>query len=168
MSVRLFSKATTSTPLFNERIHHHRPTVSDLCSNILLPTLLNQAQEHSVHSHRLLSTEDQISCSSQAGEYLHPSSRQLERHVASLSIRINPMPQISGWRTQALSLRPPTPPKRMDLPDSHSRPCPPLPSAAPPVVYVRFHNHICISLITPSPMPCCVLANITNAVSPFC
>ncbi|CAM4613364.1 unnamed protein product [Leuciscus chuanchicus] len=98
------------------------------------PTLLNQAQEHSVHSHRLLSTEDQISCSSQAGQsYLHPSSRELERHVASLSIRINPMPLISGRRTQALSLRPPTPPKRMDLPDSHSRPCPPLPSAAPPV-----------------------------------
>ncbi|XP_056092220.1 sorbin and SH3 domain-containing protein 1 isoform X14 [Rhinichthys klamathensis goyatoka] len=92
------------------------------------------AQEHSVHSHRLLSTEDQISCSSQAGQsYLHPSSRELERRVASLSIRINPMPQISGRRTQALSLRPPTPPKRMDLPDSHSRPCPPLPSAAPPV-----------------------------------
>ncbi|XP_077092176.1 sorbin and SH3 domain-containing protein 1 isoform X4 [Siphateles boraxobius] len=90
------------------------------------------AQEHSVHSHILLSTEDQISYSSQAGQsYLHPSSRELERHVASLSIRINPMPQISGWRSQALSLRPPTPPERMDLPDSHSRPCPPLPSAAP-------------------------------------
>ncbi|XP_051774394.1 sorbin and SH3 domain-containing protein 2 isoform X3 [Ctenopharyngodon idella] len=92
------------------------------------------AQEHSVHSHRLLSTEDQISCSSQAEQsYMHPPSRELERHVASFAIRINPRPQISGRRTQALSLRPPTPPKRMDLPDSHSRPCPPLPSAAPPV-----------------------------------
>ncbi|XP_048032820.1 sorbin and SH3 domain-containing protein 2 isoform X3 [Megalobrama amblycephala] len=92
------------------------------------------AQEHSVHSHRLLSTEDQISCSSQAEQsYVHPPSRELERHVAFFAIRINPRPQISGRRTQALSLRPPTPPKRMDLPDSHSRPCPPLPSAAPPV-----------------------------------
>ncbi|XP_067242092.1 sorbin and SH3 domain-containing protein 1 isoform X3 [Chanodichthys erythropterus] len=92
------------------------------------------AKEHSVHSHRLLSTEDQISCSSQAEQsYMYPPSRELERHVAFFAIRINPKPQISGRRTQALSLRPPTPPKRMDLPDSHSRPCPPLPSAAPPV-----------------------------------
>ncbi|XP_067313836.1 sorbin and SH3 domain-containing protein 2 isoform X2 [Pseudorasbora parva] len=92
------------------------------------------AQEHSVHSHRLLSTEDQILCSSQAEQsHLHPPSSALEKHVASFSIRINPRPQISGRRTQALSLRPPTPPKRMDLLDSQSRPCPPLPSAAPPV-----------------------------------
>uniref|UniRef100_A0A8C1EJV1 Sorbin and SH3 domain containing 2 n=1 Tax=Cyprinus carpio carpio TaxID=630221 RepID=A0A8C1EJV1_CYPCA len=92
------------------------------------------AREHSVHSHRLHSTADQTSCSSQAEQpFLHPSSRELERQVASLSIRINPRPQISGRRTQTLSLRPPTPPKRMDLPDSRSHPCPPLPSAAPPV-----------------------------------
>uniref|UniRef100_A0A8C1I799 Sorbin and SH3 domain containing 2b n=1 Tax=Cyprinus carpio TaxID=7962 RepID=A0A8C1I799_CYPCA len=92
------------------------------------------AREHSVHSHRLHSTADQTSCSSQAEQpFLHPSSRELERQVASLSIRINPRPQISGRRTQTLSLRPPTPPKRMDLPDSRLHPCPPLPSAAPPV-----------------------------------
>ncbi|XP_059371526.1 sorbin and SH3 domain-containing protein 2 [Carassius carassius] len=89
-------------------------------------------QEHSVHSHRLLSTVDQTSCSSQAEQpFLHPSSRELERQVASLSVRINPRPEISGRHTQTLSLRPPTPPKRMDLPDSRSHPCPPLPSAAP-------------------------------------
>ncbi|XP_016366645.1 sorbin and SH3 domain-containing protein 2-like [Sinocyclocheilus rhinocerous] len=92
------------------------------------------AREHSVHAHRLLSTADQTSCSPQAEQpFLHPSSMELERQVASLSIRINPRPQISGRRTQTLSLRPPTPPKRMDLPDSRSHPCPPLPSAAPPV-----------------------------------
>ncbi|KAK2891245.1 hypothetical protein Q8A67_013888 [Cirrhinus molitorella] len=92
------------------------------------------AQEHNIHSYRLLSTEDQTSCSSQAEQsYLHLPSRELERRVASLSIRINPRPQILGRRTQTLSLRPPTPPKRMDLLDSRSRPCPPLPSAAPPV-----------------------------------
>ncbi|XP_052430784.1 sorbin and SH3 domain-containing protein 1 isoform X2 [Carassius gibelio] len=89
-------------------------------------------QEHSVHSHRLLSTVDQTSCSSQAEQpFLHPSSRELERQVASLSIRINPRPEISARHTQTLSLRPPTPPKRMDLPDSRSHLCPPLPSAAP-------------------------------------
>lgn len=133
-----------------------------------MPALLNQAREHSVHSHRLLSTADQTSCSSQAEQpYLHPSSRELERQVASLSIRINPGPQISGRHTQTLFLRPPTPPKRMDLPDSHSCPCPPLPSAAPPVVYIGFHNHICISLITAFLTPCYALANITNPVFLF-
>ncbi|XP_026081485.1 sorbin and SH3 domain-containing protein 2-like, partial [Carassius auratus] len=92
------------------------------------------AQEHSAHSNTLLSTEDQTSCSSQAEQsYSHPPSWELERHVASVSIRINPRPQISGRRTQTLSLRPPTPPKRMDLSDSRSFPCPPLPPTSPPV-----------------------------------
>ncbi|XP_016423379.1 sorbin and SH3 domain-containing protein 2-like [Sinocyclocheilus rhinocerous] len=104
-----------------------RPTFQDKKS----PT---PAQEHSVHSNRLLSTADQTSCSLQAEQpYLHPPSRELERDVASVYIRINPRPQISGRHTQALSLRPPTPPKRMDLLDSSSCPCPPLPSTAPPV-----------------------------------
>ncbi|XP_050983953.1 sorbin and SH3 domain-containing protein 2 isoform X7 [Labeo rohita] len=111
--------ATTSTPFYTMREPPQNNSIS---------------QEHNVHSQRLLSTEDQTSCSSQAKQpYLHLPSRELERHVASLSVRINPRPQISGRRTQTLSLRPPTPPKRMDLPDSRSRPCPPLPSAAPPV-----------------------------------
>uniref|UniRef100_A0A8C1JFK9 Sorbin and SH3 domain containing 2b n=1 Tax=Cyprinus carpio TaxID=7962 RepID=A0A8C1JFK9_CYPCA len=104
-----------------------RPTFQDKKS----PT---PAQEHSARSNRLLSTEDQTSCSLQAEQpYSHPPSRELERYVASVSIHINPRPQISGRHTQALSLRPPTPPKRMDLSDSHSCPCPPLPSSAPPV-----------------------------------
>uniref|UniRef100_A0A8C1S1K1 Sorbin and SH3 domain containing 2b n=1 Tax=Cyprinus carpio TaxID=7962 RepID=A0A8C1S1K1_CYPCA len=104
-----------------------RPTFQDKKS----PT---PAQEHSARSNRLLSTEDQTSCSLQAEQpYSHPPSRELERYVASVSIHINPRPQISGRHTQAPSLRPPTPPKRMDLSDSHSCPCPPLPSSAPPV-----------------------------------
>ncbi|XP_073710277.1 sorbin and SH3 domain-containing protein 1 isoform X5 [Misgurnus anguillicaudatus] len=92
------------------------------------------AQDHSVHSLKLMSTEDQTSCSSKAEQiYLHSPSRHPGIHVASLSVRINPRPQVSGRYTQALSLRPPTPPKRMDMLASRSLPCPSLPSAAPPV-----------------------------------
>ncbi|XP_051505974.1 sorbin and SH3 domain-containing protein 2-like [Myxocyprinus asiaticus] len=91
------------------------------------------AQAHSIHSHRLLSTEGQILSSQEKEPCLHPPFRQMEKHVASLSILINPRPLISARHTQVLSLRPPTPPKRMGLLDSSSQPCLPLPSAAPPV-----------------------------------
>nr|XP_021336861.1 sorbin and SH3 domain-containing protein 1 isoform X17 [Danio rerio] len=90
------------------------------------------AQEQNVHTLSLMPTQDQISGFSQQS-HLQPPSRELERHVASLSIHIHPRPQISGPRTQAMSLRPPTPPKRMDRQDRGSHQCPPLPSAAPPV-----------------------------------
>ncbi|XP_073778042.1 sorbin and SH3 domain-containing protein 1 isoform X14 [Danio rerio] len=90
------------------------------------------AQEQNVHILSLMPTLDQISGFSQQS-HLQPPSRELERHVASLSIHIHPRPQISGPRTQAMSLRPPTPPKRMDRQDRGSHQCRPLPSAAPPV-----------------------------------
>lgn len=92
------------------------------------------AQDHSIHSLKLMSTEDQTSCSSQAQQiYIHSPSRHPGIHVASLSVRINPRPHVSGRHTQALSLRPPTPPKRMDVLASRTLACPSLPSAAPPV-----------------------------------
>ncbi|XP_057205309.1 sorbin and SH3 domain-containing protein 2 isoform X1 [Triplophysa rosa] len=74
------------------------------------------AQEHYDHSLRLMSTEDQTLRSSQAQQiYLRSPSRHPGLHVASLTTRINPRPQVSGRHAQALSLRPPTPPKRMKL-----------------------------------------------------
>ncbi|XP_022539913.2 sorbin and SH3 domain-containing protein 2 isoform X3 [Astyanax mexicanus] len=53
-----------------------------------------------------------------------------KRHIASLSIRINPHPQTQARYIQAVSLRPPTPPKRMDPPDPRTFSRPPLPPAA--------------------------------------
>ncbi|XP_072520144.1 sorbin and SH3 domain-containing protein 2 isoform X1 [Salminus brasiliensis] len=59
-----------------------------------------------------------------------PPIRQMKRHIASLSIRINPQPQTEARYVQAVSLRPPTPPKRMDPPDSGTFSRLPLPPAA--------------------------------------
>ncbi|KAA0709316.1 Sorbin and SH3 domain-containing protein 2 [Triplophysa tibetana] len=74
------------------------------------------AQEHNDHSLRLMSTEDQTLRSSQAQQiYLNFPSRHPGIHLASLTTRINPRPQVSGRHAQALSLRPPTPPKRMEF-----------------------------------------------------
>lgn len=129
-------KATTST-------HTHTLIDSAIAGTISTtvlyltpkPTFLNQAQEHNFN--RLMSTEDQTSRSSPAQQiYLHSPSRHPGVHVASLTLRINPRPQVSGRHAQALSLRPPTPPKRMELLVSRFLPCPSLPSAAPSVVHV--------------------------------
>lgn len=71
---------------------------------------------------------------------LEPKQRypisQPKTHIASLSIRINPQPQTEARYIQAVSLRPPTPPKRMDLPDSSTFFRPPLPPAAQQVVHM--------------------------------
>lgn len=130
-----FFKATTST---HSLIHSAiAETISQKVLYLTSKTFLNQAQEHNDHSLRLMSTEDQTLRSSQAQQiYLHFPSRHPGVHVASLTTRINPRPQVSGRHAQALSLRPPTPPKRMELLVSRSRPCPSLPSTVPSVVHV--------------------------------
>ncbi|XP_056625329.1 sorbin and SH3 domain-containing protein 1 isoform X3 [Triplophysa dalaica] len=127
-----FFKATTSThSLIHSAISE---TISKKVLYLTSKTFLNQAQEHNDHSLGLMSTEDQTLRSSQAQQiYLHFPSRHPGVHVASLTTRINPRPQVSGRHAQALSLRPPTPPKRMELLVSRSRPCPSLPSTVPSV-----------------------------------
>ncbi|XP_037396711.1 sorbin and SH3 domain-containing protein 1 isoform X2 [Pygocentrus nattereri] len=60
----------------------------------------------------------------------HSPIRQPKTHIASLSIHINPQPQTEARYIQAVSLRPPIPPKRMLLPGSSTFSRPPLPPAA--------------------------------------